>query len=154
MHTIVWVVAGLLAFVAVFLRAGTVGLPLGRVLGPVFLLQAIAAVVIGRFESFPTIALAWIGIGILDQANTFQPGNRPAFNDVMLFVIVVVALLVAKRPTLTRAGDVSTWQAAAEVRPSRPSSHTSPRCGRPNGRSSPRSPPSWSRCRCGSPRRR
>ena len=116
-HTIVWIVAGLLAFVAVFLRAGTVGLPLGRVLGPVFLLQAIAAVVIGRFESFPTIAIAGIGIGILDQANTFQPGNRPAFNDVMLFVIVVVALLLAKRPTLTRSGDVSTWQAAAEVRP-------------------------------------
>ncbi len=116
-HTIVWIVAGLLAFVSVFLRAGTVGLPLGQVLGPTLLLQAIAAVVIGRFENFPTITLAAIGIGILDQAATYQPGNRPAFNDVMLFVIVVGALLLTKRSTLTRAGEVSSWQAAAEVRP-------------------------------------
>src|SRR6478735_8489410 len=116
-QTIVWTIASLLAFLALFLRTGAVGLPIGSPLGPAFLIQAIGAAVIGRFERFPTIAFAAIAIGILDQANTFQPGNRPAFNDVMIFAIVLVALLFVNRPTVTRAGDVSNWQTADEVRP-------------------------------------
>jgi branched-chain amino acid transport system permease protein len=119
LHTYVWVIATVLAFVAMFLRAGTVGLPIGSVLGPTFLLQALAAAVIGRMERFPTIALAAIGLGVIDQAMTFQPGNRPPFNDAVLFVIILVALLVTQRPDATRvdADSVSTWQAAREVRP-------------------------------------
>lgn len=116
-QTIVWTIASMLAFIALFLRTGAVGLPVGTPLGPSFLVAAIAAAVIGRFEKFPTVAVAAIGIGILDQANTFQAGNRPAFNDVMLFCIVLIALFFVKRPAQTRAGDVSTWQAAADVRP-------------------------------------
>jgi branched-chain amino acid transport system permease protein len=116
-QTIVWTIASLLAFLALFLRTGAVGLPIGSPLGPAFLIQAIGAAVIGRFERFPTIAFAAIGIGILDQANTFQAGNRPAFNDVMIFAIVLIALLFVNRPTVTRAGDVSNWQTADEVRP-------------------------------------
>ena len=56
LHTVVWVIASVLAFVAMFLRAGVVGLPIGSVLGPTFLLQALAAAVIGRMERLPTIA--------------------------------------------------------------------------------------------------
>ena len=35
LHTVVWVVASVLAFLAMFLRAGAVGLPIGEVLAPV-----------------------------------------------------------------------------------------------------------------------
>jgi branched-chain amino acid transport system permease protein len=116
-QTIVWTIASLLAFLALFLRTGAVGLPLGSPLGPAFLIQAIGAAVIGRFERFPTIACASIAIGILDQSNTFQPGNRPSFNDVMIFVIVLAALFFVRRATQTRAGEVSNWQSVDEVRP-------------------------------------
>ena len=115
-QTIVWIIASTLAFIAIFLRAGTVGLPIGSALGPAFLIQAIGAAVIGSFERFPTIAIASVAIGILDQCNTFQSGNRPAFNDVALFLIVLIALLFAKRASTTRAGDVSTWKAVGEVK--------------------------------------
>ena len=115
-QTIVWIIASTLAFIAIFLRAGSVGLPIGQALGPAFLIQAIGAAVIGSFERFPTIAVASVAIGILDQSNTFQSGNRPAFNDVALFLIVLMALLFAKRASSTRAGDVSTWRAVGEVR--------------------------------------
>ena len=40
---LVWSLASLLAFLAMFLRAGSVGLPIGTVLGPTFFLQALAA---------------------------------------------------------------------------------------------------------------
>ncbi|HEX6312593.1 MAG TPA: ABC transporter permease [Acidimicrobiia bacterium] len=119
LHTVVWVVATVLAFAGMFLRAGAVGLPLGSVLGPVFLLQALAAVVIGRMDRFTTIAAAAIGLGILDRSMTFQDGNDPAFNYVVLFVVVLLALLLVPRPAAARVaeGEVSTWQAVREVRP-------------------------------------
>jgi branched-chain amino acid transport system permease protein len=119
LHTVVWVVASVLAFLAMFLRAGAVGLPIGEVLAPTFLVQALAAAVFGRFERFTTIAAAAIGLGIVDQCMTFQAGNRPAYNDAVLFVIVLVGLLVTRRGGTGRVDrDASaTWQATREIRP-------------------------------------
>ncbi|HEY8526270.1 MAG TPA: ABC transporter permease [Acidimicrobiales bacterium] len=121
LHAIVWAIASALAFIAVFLRAGAVGLPIGEVLPPSFLVQALAAAVIGRFERFPTVVSAAIGIGIVDQAMVFQDGNRPAYNDAVLFVVVLVALLLMRRAG-ANGGRVdtdasATWQATREVRP-------------------------------------
>ncbi|HEX8803576.1 MAG TPA: ABC transporter permease [Acidimicrobiales bacterium] len=119
LHTVVWVIASVLAFLAMFLRAGAVGLPIGEVLAPTFLVQALAAAVFGRFERLTTIAAAAIGLGIVDQAMTFQDGSNPATNDAVLFVIVLVGLLVT-RPTGTGRVDSdasATWQATREVRP-------------------------------------
>jgi branched-chain amino acid transport system permease protein len=122
LHTIVWTVATVLAFVGMFLRAGTVGIPIGdpagQVLGFTFLVQAIAAAVIGRMDRFVTIACAAIGLGILDKAMTYQPGNRPAYNDVALFLVILVGLLVVRRGRgRADAEQTSTWQSVREVRP-------------------------------------
>ena len=119
LHTIVWTVATVLAFLGMWLRAGAVGLPIGSVLGPTFLLLALAAVVIGRMERFGIIAAAAIALGILDKAITFQPNNNAAYNDAILFLVILGALLVTRRPSQGRVGadQVSTWQAAREVRP-------------------------------------
>ena len=120
LHTVVWVVASVLAFLAMYLRAGAVGLPIGEVLAPTFLVQALAAAVFGRFERFTTIAAAAIGLGIVDQSMTFQAGNRPAYNDAVLFGIVLVGLLVTRRGTSTGRVDSdasATWQATREIRP-------------------------------------
>ena len=118
LHTIVWVIASVLAYVAMFLRAGVVGLPVGQVLGPSFLIQALAAAVIGRMERLPTIAIAAIGIGIVDQSMTFQPGQpRRVQRRGPVPHRAVRAAAHASGRASTRAGDVSTWQAAREVRP-------------------------------------
>jgi branched-chain amino acid transport system permease protein len=120
LHTVVWVVASVLAFLAMFLRAGAVGLPIGEVLAPTFLVQALAAAVFGRFERFTTIAAAAIGLGVVDQAMTFQAGSRPAYNDAVLFGIVLVGLLVTRRGSSTGRVDAdasATWQATRETRP-------------------------------------
>jgi branched-chain amino acid transport system permease protein len=120
LHTVVWVVASVLAFLAMYLRAGAVGLPIGEVLAPTFLVQALAAAVFGRFERFTTIAAAAIGLGIVDQSMTFQAGNRPAYNDAVLFGIVLVGLLVTRRGTGNGRVDSdasATWQATREIRP-------------------------------------
>jgi branched-chain amino acid transport system permease protein len=119
LHTVVWVVASVLAFLAMFLRAGAVGLPIGQVLSPIFLLQALAACVFGRFERFTMIGAAAIGIGIVDQAMTFQPGSSDAKNAAVLFYIILIGLLVTRRGGTGRvdADSSTTWQAIREIRP-------------------------------------
>ena len=120
LHTVVWVIASVLAFLAMYLRAGAVGLPIGEVLAPTFLVQALAAAVLGRFERFTTITAAAIGLGIVDQAMTFQAGNRPGFNDAVLFLLVLAGLLITRRNTRggrVDADESSTWQAVREMRP-------------------------------------
>jgi branched-chain amino acid transport system permease protein len=119
LHTVVWVIASVLAFLAMWLRAGAVGLPLGQVLPPTFLVQALGAAVFGRFERLHTIAAAAIGLGIVDQAMTFQDGSRPAYNDAVLFVIVLAGLLLVRRSGTGRVDSDSsaTWQATREARP-------------------------------------
>lgn len=117
LHTVVWAVASVLAFLAIYLRAGVVGLPIGQALPVDFLVQALAAAVFGRFTRFTTVGAAAIGIGILDRAIVFQ-GYRPAYSNVLVFGVVLIGLLLVRRSNTGRVdADASTWQATQEVRP-------------------------------------
>ena len=57
-------IATVLATVALIMRAGVVGLPVGSALGLPILLQALAAAVIGRMEKLSVIFLASVGLVI------------------------------------------------------------------------------------------
>jgi ABC-type branched-subunit amino acid transport system ATPase component/ABC-type branched-subunit amino acid transport system permease subunit len=118
LQTIVWVLATVLAFLAVYLRAGIIGLPIGQVLGPALLLRALAAAVIGRMERLPTIVGAAVVLGIVEQSVVWH-WHQPAYVDPVLFVVVVIGLLATGGTDGSRMqeGEVSTWQAAREVRP-------------------------------------
>jgi branched-chain amino acid transport system permease protein len=117
-QTIVWVVATVLGFVAIFLRAGIVGLPIGSVLGPTILIRALTAAVLGRMEKLPTIFVASLALGIVESTIIFSTGE-PDLADAILFVIVLAALLFQRRGVASRVDEdqSSTWQAAREVRP-------------------------------------
>ncbi len=115
-ETIVWVLAAVLAFVAVFLRAGIVGLPFGQLLGPAILVRTLAAAVIGRLEKLPHILAASIALGILEASILFHTG-RAALVDPILFVVILGALLLQRRKRTARGDETSAWQAARDVRP-------------------------------------
>ena len=139
LQTLVWVLATVLAFVAVFLRAGIVGLPLGQVLGPAILLRALAAAVVGRMERLPTIAVAAIVLGIVEQAVVWH-WQEPAYVDPALFVVVARRAAprpAPVRPPRRRAVDVAGGARDAARSPA--SSRARPRCAPRGGRSSPRS---------------
>lgn len=116
LQTVVWTLATVLAFLAVFLRAGIVGLPIGQVLGPAILLRALAAGVIGRMEKLPTVVGAAIVLGVVEQSVLWH-WHEPAYVAPVLLVVVVLALLVTGGPESGRHAEASTWQAAREVRP-------------------------------------
>ncbi len=114
--TIVWVIASVLAFASLFLRAGVVGLPLGSVLGPAILIRALAACVIGRMENLTVIFLSAVGLGILEQG-VFWNLDRRALVAPVIFAVILVTLLVQRRAKLARTDEQSNWQSVAEVRP-------------------------------------
>lgn len=116
-HSVVWAIAALLAFLAVFLRAGIVGLSLGTVLGPSLLLPALAAAVIGRMERLPTIAAAAVALGIVEQS-VLWGWNEPSDVYPVLFVVVVVAVWLTPAGSGLRSRlEPSTWRAVREPRP-------------------------------------
>jgi ABC-type branched-subunit amino acid transport system permease subunit len=115
-QTVVWIVATLLSTLAIFLRAGIVGLPIGRILGPAILVRALAAAVMARMERLPTIFGASLLLGVLESAIIFHTG-RSILVDPILFVVILGALLLQRRRETLRTEETSSWQAATEVRP-------------------------------------
>lgn len=116
-QTLVWAVAGLLAFVATFLRAGILGLPIGSALSFGILLRALAALLIGRMTNLPLIASSAVALGVLELGVQWN-ASSPLLIDPILAAVIGVALVVQRRRK-GRVGDedASGWQAAEEVRP-------------------------------------
>lgn len=117
LQTVVWSIAAALAFVALFLRAGIVGISLGNVLESNVLLVALAAAVIGRMERLPTIVASAIGLGIVSQSVKDAWDADPK-RDAVLALIIAVALLASRSRGMARVGEgvISTWQSSREVR--------------------------------------
>lgn len=115
--TVVWILAGTLSAVAIFLRAPLVGLPLGGLIGPAVLLYGLSVAVIARMDSLPTALVAGMGIGMIDQAAVYSARRASLSYSVMLLVIIVA--LLAQRKALSRAYDMAanTWQSVKEYRP-------------------------------------
>jgi branched-chain amino acid transport system permease protein len=118
LQSVVWGLAAALAYVALFLRVGVGGQILGRVLDPAVLLTALGAAVIGRMERMPTVVLAAIGLGIVDQAAVFHYNNVEIMSIAIRAAIIAIALLLQRADTVGRltSSATSTWQATREVK--------------------------------------
>src|SRR4029079_14861506 len=64
LQTLVWSVASLLAFIAIFLRAGILGLPVFGALTVGVLLRALAALALGRMTNLLAIGVNAVALGI------------------------------------------------------------------------------------------
>ena len=120
LSSITWMVAAGLSGIAAMLSAPILGPNVGGVAGPVALLPALAAAVVGRMESLPTTFGAAIGIGVFQQV-VFWNYPRSSTVDVGLFLLVLVALLLQRR-RLQRVDDAGLggYVAVQEVRPVHP----------------------------------
>jgi len=120
LHTIVWSVATTLAFIAIWLRAGIIGLPVGSALSFGILLRALAALMLGNLTNLPGIALSATVLGMLETAIIVNGGSSFE-NDAILAGVIIVSLLIrsilARQESRAENDSTSTWQAAEEVRP-------------------------------------
>ena len=120
LSTIVWSLAAALSFLALFLQSTVLGVPLGSAIRVSALVQALAALVIGRMNRLPTIAMTAIALGILEYGVRWNHDD-PALADPLMAAAVLIALLLQRRQQLRRDTDLtSTWRGVEEVRPLAP----------------------------------
>ncbi len=117
LNTLVWAIAATMSFIALFLRSGIIGVPVGYAAGLPALLLALAALVIGRLERLPTIAFAAIALGLLESGVRFNSDTPAAAYPIMAIIMFVVLLV---QPVSRSRRDIeggSTWRGAEEIRP-------------------------------------
>lgn len=114
--TIVWVIAGLLSAVGIFLRAPLMGLPIAGFVGPAVLIFGLAAAVMARMEHLPTALLSGMFVGIVDQTVLFATGRASLASGAIL-VVILVALLVQKADVSRAMLTGSNWEMVKNYRP-------------------------------------
>ncbi len=116
--TVAWMIAGLLAALAIYFQSPVIGVPqdTSLVLDP-SLLFLLAAAVVGRFNRIGLSLGAGCAAGILTFASVQSTGSSDVATAYM-FVVILLALLF-QRGGLARAFDtgVETWRALKEFRP-------------------------------------
>ncbi|HMG45740.1 MAG TPA: hypothetical protein VK611_30705 [Acidimicrobiales bacterium] len=128
LHSYVWAIAGTLSFVALFLRAGVVGLPLASPVGLTVLLSALAALMLGRLTDLPSIVASALAVGMLEAHVSWNdelavgPLHLDLRSDFViapvLAVVILLALLVRRAGTSRVDSDgTSSWQASGLLRP-------------------------------------
>ncbi len=117
LNTLVWAIAAGLAYLALFMRSGISGVPLGYAAGLPALLVALASLVIGRLERLPTIACAAVAFTLLESGVNWN-AESPFLAYPIMAGAMFVALLAQRSSTLRRDSDAtSSWRGAEQVRP-------------------------------------
>lgn len=119
LSALVWSVAAVLSFLAAFLRAGILGVPLGSALSITTLIGALAALVIGRMSHLPTIVASAIGLGVLEYGITWNQ-DTPALTAPIMAAVIVVALALQRANTARSEPDAVTSWRAVETPPRLP----------------------------------
>lgn len=116
LSTLVWMLAAGMSFLALFMRAGILGVPIGNALSISELVLALAALVIGRLRHLPTIAFAAVALGILEYGISWN-ASSPLLVAPFIGVAVMTALLLQRRGTTRLDNDTTaSWRLADEIR--------------------------------------
>ena len=101
--TVTWIIAGLLAAVALILVAGINGQPSGfRSLGPATLVQVLAAALIGRFRNFSVALVSGVGLGLLRSVLVFNwPTTTGLYDGALFLVVIATTLAISLRQSST-----------------------------------------------------
>ncbi|MDG2114098.1 MAG: hypothetical protein P8N02_15970, partial [Actinomycetota bacterium] len=119
LQSVVWSIATTLAFLALFLRAGIFGLPIGGQLGLLLLLRALAALTLARLEHLPTVLATSIALGILQEGIVWnsQALDSEAKMAAITGAVIVLGLLLRRRTGLRSSAETGSWQSVGDVRP-------------------------------------
>lgn len=118
LQTLVWAVAATLSFVGVFLSAGIFGFAGASTLSPQALVFALGALVLGRMDHLPAVAVSAVALRILEQGVLANNPSSPGRTYVVLAAVLLGALVLRRASTRRSDTDAtSSWTAAEEVRP-------------------------------------
>ena len=115
--SVVWALAGFLGFCGVFFGAGVTALAPGFATSLLVVVQAMAALVIGRMTNLLTIATTAVALGIVD-AGIRANSDTGIWIAPLLAALIVVALLFQRRGSSRVEADRSaSWALAGTIRP-------------------------------------
>jgi branched-chain amino acid transport system permease protein len=120
LSTLVWAIAAALSFLALFMRAGILGVPLGAALSLNELVLALAALVIGRLRALPTIATTAVALGILEQGVRWNASSPLLVMPIVGAAVLVALLLQRRQYSRADRDEAAGWRLADEVRPLQP----------------------------------
>jgi branched-chain amino acid transport system permease protein len=120
LSTLVWSIAAGLSFLALFLRAGILGVPLGAALSLQALVLALAALVLGRLRDLPTIVTAAVALGILEYGVSWNASSPPLVTPIIGGAVLVALLLQRRQYGRADRDEAIGWRLADEIRPLRP----------------------------------
>lgn len=112
-----WVIASVLSAIGAILTAGVHGFQSTLLPGPETLIIPLAAAVVARFESVATAFGASLAIGVI-QGVIFWNYRDPSVVDLVVFGIILMALVLRRRPSRRVGGeDLGGFVALWEPRP-------------------------------------
>jgi branched-chain amino acid transport system permease protein len=119
LQSVVWSIATVLGFLALFIRSGVYGLPVGGALGLLLLLRSLAALTLGRLVHLPTILATSIALGVLQEAVLWNSDatEADAKMGAISGAVIVVGLLLRRTRGVRSEVDIASWQSVGEVRP-------------------------------------
>ncbi len=120
LSTLVWAIASGLSFLALFLRAGILGVPLGAALSLSNLVLALAALVIGRLRHLPTVATAAVALGILEYGVAWNASSPLLVTPIVGAAVLAALLLQRRQYGRADRDEAAAWRLADEVRPLQP----------------------------------
>ena len=120
LSTLVWAVAAGLSFLALFLRAGITGVPIGSALSIVALVQALAALVIGRLRHLPTVATTAVALGILEYGVAWNASSPLLVTPIVGAAVLIALLLQRRQYSRADTDEAASWRLSDEVRPLAP----------------------------------
>ena len=117
LQTTTWVVAGVLSFLAVFLQAAILGLPLDPTFALQSLVAALAALALGGFTNLPVIGASAVATGILVEGVAWDYPANPTLVFAVLAALVLGAVLARYFTNEGRERDAASgWTLIAGVR--------------------------------------
>ena len=104
LSTLVWAIAAGLSFLALFLRAGILGVPLGAALSLSNLVLALAALVIGRLRHLPTVATTAVALGVLEYGVAWNASSPLLVTPIVGGAVLDRAAVAATPVRAVRSG--------------------------------------------------
>ena len=120
LSTLVWAIAAGLSFLALFLRAGILGVPLGAALSLSNLVLALAALVIGRLRHLPTVATTAVALGVLEYGVAWNASSPLLVTPIVGAAVLIALLLQRRQYGRSDRDEAAAWRLADEVRPLEP----------------------------------
>lgn len=117
-NTLVWVIAAVLSYLGVFLRASILGIPLSANVSITALIAALCALVLAGAACLPAVALTAVALGVLEQGVAWHAGSNPTLVYVAYAVVVFVGLLIQRTGSRRVDADATaSWHIADDPRP-------------------------------------